>query len=215
MFVDNSDSSDSVKFFSFSSPAQAVARCKKRIAKDRISTSFLARPVGKLGETIVYRKYKDFSLTEPTRKTKILKITTKEAAELPGLFDKIFEADGFTLEDDNPFMKQGEQRMVLGITLEPDTVDAQGDIYSEEEVRKAAESAEKTIGDMHTQEAKAAKLMGSYLAKKTFSLGTEAVKKGTWLEIIFVGAENLWKKIQSGERTGLSIGGTAKKERLA
>jgi len=37
-----------------------------------------------------------------------------------------------------PLLKTGEERYVLGIVLEPETVDAQDDIYSAAEVRDAA-----------------------------------------------------------------------------
>lgn len=109
----------------------------------------------------------------------------------------------------------GDERFVLGIVLEPEVVDAQGDIYSAEEVRSAAHRFLEEfggIGLMHQMRVNdQVKILESYLAPTDFSLGTLVVRRGTWLLAVRVLSDELWERVKSGELTGLSIGGTARR----
>lgn len=106
-----------------------------------------------------------------------------------------------------------EERYVLGIVLEPEVRDAQGDIYSEEEVRTSAHTFMEqfqNLGLMHTKlvNDKAA-ILESYLAPVDFTAGGQKVKRGTWLLASRVKDDNLWSQVKSDELTGYSIGGSA------
>lgn len=109
--------------------------------------------------------------------------------------------------------RRGDERFVLGIVLEPETVDSQGDIYSAEEVRNTAHKfmAEyQQIGFMHQASlAGRVKILESYIAPAAFKLGEQTVKAGTWLLAVRVLDSALWKAIKRGEFTGFSIGGSA------
>jgi len=106
-----------------------------------------------------------------------------------------------------------DQRYVLGVVLEPDVVDAQQDTYSADDVRKAAFSYmedHQNVGLMHkTLVNGKAKIVESYLAPVDFALGTEKVKKGTWLMGVRVQDDALWEAVKKGTLGGFSIGGDA------
>jgi site-specific DNA-adenine methylase len=112
-----------------------------------------------------------------------------------------------------PLLKTDEERYVLGVVLEPETVDAQDDIYSAAEVRDAAHrfmEQYQNIGLMHRGLVNGrVKILESYLAPTPFSLDGARVQKGTWLLAVRVLDEELWGQIKNGELTGLSIGGSA------
>jgi len=112
-----------------------------------------------------------------------------------------------------PLLKTGEERYVLGIVLEPETVDAQQDIYSAAEVREAAHTfmqKYRNVGLMHQGLVnEKVKILESYLAPVAFTLDGTQVRKGTWLLAERILDDDLWAQIKSGELTGLSIGGSA------
>jgi site-specific DNA-adenine methylase len=115
-----------------------------------------------------------------------------------------------------PLLKTAEERYVLGVVLEPETVDAQDDIYSAVEIRDAAHrfmEQYQNIGLMHRDLVNGrAKILESYLAPTSFSLDGAQVRKGTWLLATRILDDDLWSQIKSGKLTGLSIGGSARRE---
>lgn len=108
-----------------------------------------------------------------------------------------------------------DERIVTGIVLEPDTIDAQDDIYSAEEVRAAAHTYMEEFqntGFMHRQQINAkAKVVESYLAPDNFVMAGQQVKKGTWVMAMHVLDDALWAQCKAGQLTGFSIGGSAKR----
>ncbi len=108
-----------------------------------------------------------------------------------------------------------EQRIVYGIVLEPETTDSQGDIYSADVIEKAAHgfmADYQNLGEMHKALVNdGAEVVESYLAPVDMSINGTAIKAGTWLMGIRVKSDQLWKKVKSGELTGLSIGGFAER----
>jgi hypothetical protein len=120
------------------------------------------------------------------------------------------------LEKRIPLLKTDEERYVLGVVLEPEIVDAQDDIYSAAEIRNAAHSfmeQYQNIGLMHRGLVNGrVKILESYLAPTSFALDGAQVRKGTWLLAVRVLDDDLWAQIKSGELTGLSMGGSARRE---
>ena len=112
-----------------------------------------------------------------------------------------------------PLLKTGEERYVLGIVLEPETVDAQKDIYAAAEVREAAHrfmAEYQNVGLMHQDLVNnRVKILESYLAPAAFELDGTQVRKGTWLLAVRVLDDQLWAQIKTGDLTGFSIGGSA------
>jgi hypothetical protein len=100
-----------------------------------------------------------------------------------------------------PLLKTGEERYVLGIVLEPETVDAQSDIYSAAEVRDAAHGfmqQYQNVGLMHQGLVNnQVKVLESYLAPAPFALDGTQVRKGTWLLAVRLLDDALWAQIQA------------------
>jgi len=122
---------------------------------------------------------------------------------------KVLKADE---GEDNP--------IVFGVVLEPNDgkdganfdPDAQGEVYSAEEVEKSAHkflSEFANLGVMHESLTGnfRVKLLECYTAPVEFTLGEEIVQKGTWLIKAEVVDPILAKAVRDGELTGWSIGG--------
>lgn len=117
-----------------------------------------------------------------------------------------------------PIAKRDDaQRIVTGIVLEPDVVDAQNEWVSVEEIEKAAHAfmrgyRETTkLGIMHEVfEDIGVHLVESYIAPVDFSLPGGDVKVGSWVMSVYVEDDDLWQSIRDGGITGFSIHGTAK-----
>ena len=109
----------------------------------------------------------------------------------------------------------GDERFVLGIVLEPEVVDAQGDIYSADEIRQAAHRFMEEFGGlglMHRMRVNdQVKVLESYLAPVDFDLAGVTVRKGTWLLGVHVISDELWGQVKDGSLTGFSIGGSARR----
>ena len=110
-------------------------------------------------------------------------------------------------------VKTGEERFVLGIVLEPETVDAQNDLYSAAEVREAAHRFLEdygNIGLMHRGLVNdQVKILESYVAPAEFAVAGTRIKKGTWLLAVHVIDDELWAEVKAGDLGGYSIGGSA------
>lgn len=116
-----------------------------------------------------------------------------------------------------PILKADEeQRLVTGIVLEPDEVDAQNDTITADVIEKAAHNflarynRGTKLGVMHKIFGEiGVELVESFIAREDMELGGQPVKKGSWLMTVKILEEPMWKKVKSGEITGFSIGGVA------
>lgn len=113
--------------------------------------------------------------------------------------------------------EQAEQ-IVLGVVLEPNTVDTQGDTLTEETIRLAAHkwlAKFQHRGLMHEKTINTkVEIYESYIALTSFKIGSKKIKKGTWLLMYHILDKKLWKKIKDGELTGFSIGGDGSREEI-
>lgn len=128
-----------------------------------------------------------------------------------------------------PIIKADEERRVTGIVLQPEMVDAQGDIYSEEVIRDAAHAftmqynAATKLGLQHSvkpgspvsQFPKGIHMVESYVTPCEMVINGQTVKKGSWVMTTFIEDDEVWKKLKEGGYKGYSIGGLAKIQRLA
>lgn len=116
-------------------------------------------------------------------------------------------------------IKSHEERIVFGVVLEPDTVDAQGDTIAAEEIRQAAHKFMEDFGNLGLQHKEIVngklKLLESFIAPVDFDVDGQAVKKGTWLMAERVIDDDLWVAIRKGEITGYSIGGSAMRHKIS
>lgn len=112
----------------------------------------------------------------------------------------------------------GEQRLVYGIVLEPETSDSQGDIYNAEAIEAAAHgfmADYQNVGMMHRALVNdGAEVVESYISPCDFEMGGQTVKTGTWVLVVHISSDALWEQVQSGELTGFSIGGYAERTEL-
>lgn len=121
---------------------------------------------------------------------------------------------GLEFEIEIPIHKMdGEKRLVGGVVYEPDTVDAQGDSASEEEIQKAAHNFmidSKTVGIMHKEDAgPRAKIVESYITPNRMQVGSQFVKRGTWIMVVKILDDGLWDLVKNDKITGFSMGGRA------
>jgi 2'-5' RNA ligase len=109
-----------------------------------------------------------------------------------------------------------EKRLVTGIVLQPEVVDAQGDIYSAEVIERAAHdflaryNVDTKMGLLHKRWDKRLELVESYITPVMFSLEGKTLAKGTWMMTCRVVDDDAWAAVKRGELTGFSIGGIAK-----
>jgi hypothetical protein len=122
-----------------------------------------------------------------------------------------------------PVFKTQEEKYVLGIVLEPlkemGETDSQKDLYSAEEVRKAAYLFMEEFADMGVQHTELAndklKILESWIQREDAVIEGVKVIKGTWLMGVRVVDDTLWEKVKKGEITGFSIGGIASRTPVA
>lgn len=114
-----------------------------------------------------------------------------------------------------------EERLVTGIVLKPEEVDAQGDIYSAKVIRDAATNfladynKETELGVQHKAFNQDIQLADSWVAPADFTMGERTIKAGTWLMTVKVLSDILWGAVKDGKITGFSIGGIAKVQPIA
>jgi Putative phage serine protease XkdF len=110
-----------------------------------------------------------------------------------------------------------ELMQVTYVAMLPDSIDLHGDYTSEEEVRKAKESFNRSnmqANLFHVAMTDKFSVIESYLAPVDFSLDDKVITKGTWLMTLQVHDEDVWTLIKSGEINGISIGALASVETI-
>jgi len=122
-----------------------------------------------------------------------------------------------------PIIKLDEEKQIAyGVVLEPDTVDAQGDRISHEEIEKACywfmEHSQK-FREMHEGSKIDARVIENYLAPQDLNFErngrTEKVRKGAWIMGVKIYDPETWHKCKTGEYTGFSIGGYGLRREVA
>jgi len=109
-----------------------------------------------------------------------------------------------------------EKRIVFGEVLVPEKKDLHGDKISAEEIERAAHRWLARFQDRGQQHDKIVnskmEIYESYLAPAALTIGGRKVKKGTWLLMLHVTDDALWKDIKDGKFTGFSMGGFARRK---
>jgi Putative phage serine protease XkdF len=110
------------------------------------------------------------------------------------------------------FEKEKDEQIVYGIVYEPDTVDAQGDQASAEEIWKAAhlfmEKAQ-SFKVQHKGKPAGVKVLESYIAPQDLTIADRKVKKGSWIICAKVLDKDIWQAVKDGKLTGFSMAGYA------
>ena len=123
------------------------------------------------------------------------------------------EGDTATIQIYGRIVKADEDKhYVTGIVYEPMTEDTDGNYMTEEEITKAAHWFMKNSGKPDIQhcfeKADNVEIVESYVAKSDMEIEGQQIKKGTWLMTMEVADDDVWGKIEKGEITGFSMGGT-------
>lgn len=123
-----------------------------------------------------------------------------------------------------PFIKASEEQTVTGVVLQPEVVDAQGDIMSADVIKKAAHAFlsryNKTVkkasklGLMHKYFDVKFELLESWIAPHDVIINGASVKKGAWVITVRVKDAKVWKQVKDGVIKGFSIGGKAKVKQI-
>jgi hypothetical protein len=120
-----------------------------------------------------------------------------------------------------PFIKaDAEEQKVTGVVLQPDIVDAHGDVISEAVIAKAAHTFLDSfndgtkLGEQHSSFRKQFRLCESYTMPVDVVIANKIIKKGTWMMVAKVLDSKTWQKVKNGKLTGFSIGGKAKVKQL-
>jgi hypothetical protein len=147
------------------------------------------------------------------REEKILKSYTKEITEKDSENKKSF------LLNNTPVNKAVNEELMQAtfIALVPEEVDLHGDIYSEEEVRKACHSFNQhsmKANLCHLVETNGFSIVESYITPADIVIGDKSVTKGTWLSVLQFHDEELWNGVKEGKFVNVSIGAHASVEYL-
>lgn len=103
------------------------------------------------------------------------------------------------------------------IALVPEEVDLHGDVYSEDEVRKACHSFNKhsmKANLCHLVETNGFSIIESYVTPADVFVDDKFITKGTWLTVLQFHDEDLWKGVLNNSFTGVSVGAHANVEYL-
>lgn len=136
-------------------------------------------------------------------------------SERPGEKPQILDINGhdkFTEKEYSAaiFKADSEKRLVYGVVSEPLTVDAQGDVLSEEEIEQFAHNyliKSQKFDVRHNWKRVRASIVESWIAKSDFEWMGEVIKKGSWIIGVKVFDDDLWSKIRAGVYKAFSIGG--------
>ncbi len=116
-----------------------------------------------------------------------------------------FSSFGKIIKTDN------DNHYVTGVVYEPLTEDSQGDFMTEEEIQKAAVWFMKNGSGVDLQhdfkKFENAAVVESMVTKSDCVIGSEKIKKGTWLMTVEITDPDVWSAIEKGDITGFSMGG--------
>ena len=153
-----------------------------------------------------YADVVDFVVPHPFSKSKYS--LPRKVEELKKAYSSKFDRQVKITKSDS------DRRLVYGIVLEPEVVDAHNDVVSIDEIENAAHNyliKSRMIGDQHSKPAKA-DIVESYIAPTDLDIGGQQIKKGSWVMVTKVHDDGMWSGIKKGAYTGYSIGGYAVKE---
>jgi hypothetical protein len=107
--------------------------------------------------------------------------------------------------------EETEQKLVYGLVYEPDVEDSHGDFMTVDDIEKAAHGFMKdarNIDKQHDFSDGVGEVVESYIAPTDFTLGEEAITKGSWI-LVTKASDEIWEEIKKGDITGYSMAGTA------
>lgn len=117
-----------------------------------------------------------------------------------------------------PIIKvDAKKQIVAAIVYSPDEVDAQGDMATAEEIEEACNkfnTSHPRFRLNHGDKDIDVDMLQSYTLPLTGKIGDQTVKKGSWIILSRINDKEVWKKIDSGELTGISMRGFADRKEI-
>jgi len=116
-----------------------------------------------------------------------------------------------------------QKRLVYGVVLEPDPCEGQGDsqghTYTADDIEAACHyySNFRLLNAVHKGppiDPADARVVQNFIAPCDFVLGTQIVKKGSWVMVAQVLSDELWAKVENGEWQAWSVEGFSRSEPL-
>ena len=116
-----------------------------------------------------------------------------------------------------PIIKADEERRIAYLcVMEPDTVDAQGDITDPIDIEKALHlymAQYRKVGLLHESILDDSFPVEAYIAPQDLTFDWNGIKteikKGSAIVGVYVGEDAVWERVKSGELSGASITGSA------
>lgn len=146
-----------------------------------------------------------------------LSLVDRPAAPLPGEDHNVLvlKRDAAPAAVVRVLKADSEKQILVGVALTPGVVDRQGDRITAEVIEAAAHAfmrKSRSIGLQHEKRIDdKAGIVESWIAPSELTIGGYKVSQGSWVVSVQIDDHALWKRVRSGDITGLSIGGTAKK----
>lgn len=115
------------------------------------------------------------------------------------------------------------KQILYCVALEPDSEDLQEDVIDAGEIEKTAHDYllnSRVVGNSHLKNTRGtiipvdAGVVESFIAPVDYEVGGETIKKGSWVMAIKVYDTELWKSVEAGDITGISIGGVGERWQL-
>lgn len=147
-------------------------------------------------------------------KIRFVSLVDRAANRKPFLLTKQ-EEDGQGFETTGRILKVDvERHYVTGIVYEPMVADAHDNFMTEAEIEKAAhwfmKNGDKIDLQHSFEEADGLTVVESSVTKADQEIEGVRVMKGTWLMTVEIANDEVWKAIENGEITGLSMGGVGR-----
>lgn len=124
---------------------------------------------------------------------------------------------GEELEEGLQLLKANDEQKIWLVVSEPGEEDTQGDVINERDIARAAHDfliryrkGETRLRLQHAADLTddQATLIEHFIAPTDFTMGTQPVKKGSWVQAWWIPNAEIWKAAKSGSFTGASLGGT-------
>ena len=113
-----------------------------------------------------------------------------------------------------PIFKDDAKQIVYGVVLTPGLRDSQNDVVSAQEIEKAAHQflVDYRKHDVQHNESPAGiETVESFIAPQNMEIAGEQVLKGSWVMATHISDRDVWQRVEKGEITGYSIGGSGER----
>lgn len=145
----------------------------------------------------------------------ILKLKQSMPAPLLNTVGTVTKSNQIILNKSFPIIKKDEDRQIVyGVVYEPfdgSNLDAHGDYATEIEIEKAAHQFLESFNEISLMHEKRinqdAKTSESFIAPCDYTMGTERIKKGSWVMATHIINKDLWQAVLKGDIDAYSIEG--------